>query len=132
MLICRDFNVDYLLNDNCKQQLSVLLNAFSMVHTVNFLTRLQNNYASAIDNILVDESRLSSCITLPLCIALSDHDAQCFILQKYLLLLIKLTINQEIDINLDCRLVKLLIISLNSNFMKHGMKFILILSKQCF
>jgi hypothetical protein len=76
-------------------------------------------------NILVDESRLSSCITLPLCNALSDHDAQYFILGKYY---IKLTINQEIDINLDCWLVKLLIISLNSYLTKHEMKFILILT----
>jgi hypothetical protein len=56
-----------------------------MVHTVNFPTRLQNIHAStsAVDNILVDKSRLSSCITLPLCNALSDHEAQCFILDKY-------------------------------------------------
>jgi hypothetical protein len=54
-----------------------------MVHTVNFLTRLQNNHASAIDNILVDKSRLSSCVTVPLCNALSDHQAQCFILEKF-------------------------------------------------
>jgi hypothetical protein len=82
-LICGDFNVDYLLNDNRKQQLSVVFNTFNIIHTVNFPTRLQNNHASAIDNVFVNESRLSSCITLPLCNALSDHDAQCFILDKY-------------------------------------------------
>jgi hypothetical protein len=32
LILCGDFNVDYLGNDNCKQQLSVLLNTFSMVH----------------------------------------------------------------------------------------------------
>jgi hypothetical protein len=83
LLICGDFNVDYLLNDNRKQQLSVLLNTFNMVHTVNFSTRLQNNHASAIDNIFVDKLRLSSYVTVPLCNALSDHQAQCLILHKF-------------------------------------------------
>lgn len=82
-LVCGDFNVDYLLNDDRKQQLSVLLSTFNMIHTVNFPTRLQNNHASAIDNVFVDESRSSSCITFPLSNALSDHDAQCLILDKY-------------------------------------------------
>jgi hypothetical protein len=77
------FNVDYLLNDNQKQQLLALLTSFNMIHTVNFPTRLQNNHASAIDSVFVDESRLSSCITFPISNALSDHDAQCLILDKY-------------------------------------------------
>jgi hypothetical protein len=54
-----------------------------MIHTVNFPTGLQNNHASAIDNVFVDESGLSSCITFPLSSVLSDHDAQCLILDKY-------------------------------------------------
>jgi hypothetical protein len=83
LLICGDFNIDYLLNDNHKQQLSVLLNTFNMVHTVNFPNKLQNNHASAIDNISVDKLRLSSCVTVPLCNALSDHQTQCLILHKF-------------------------------------------------
>jgi endonuclease/exonuclease/phosphatase family metal-dependent hydrolase len=55
-LICGDFNIDYLLNDNRKKQLSVLFNTFNIIHTVNFPTRLQKNHASAIDNVFVDES----------------------------------------------------------------------------
>jgi hypothetical protein len=62
-LMCGDFNVDYLLNDIRKQQLSILFHTLKMIHTVNFPTRLQNNHASNIDNVSVDESRLSSCIT---------------------------------------------------------------------
>jgi hypothetical protein len=54
-----------------------------MILTVNFPIRLHHNHASATDNVFVDESRLSSCITLPLCNALSDYDAQCFIFDKY-------------------------------------------------
>jgi hypothetical protein len=78
-LVCEDFNVDYLLNDNRKQQLSVLLSTYNMIHTVN----LQNNHASAIYNVFVGESKLSSCIIFPLSNALSDHDAQCLILNKF-------------------------------------------------
>jgi hypothetical protein len=54
-----------------------------MVHTVNFPTRLQNNHAPAIVNIFVDKLRLSSCVTVPLCNALSDHQAQCLTLDKF-------------------------------------------------
>jgi hypothetical protein len=81
--VCGDFNVDYLLNNNRKQQLLVLLSTFNMIPTVNFPTRLQNNHASSIDNVFVDESKTSSCIIFPLFNALSDHDAQCLIFDKY-------------------------------------------------
>jgi hypothetical protein len=54
-----------------------------MIHTVNFPTRLQNNHASAIDNVFVDETRLYSSIIFPLSNALSDHDAQCLIFDKF-------------------------------------------------
>jgi regulator of RNase E activity RraB len=60
-LVCGDFDVDCLLIDNQKQQLLALLTTVNMIHTVNFPTRLQNNHASAIDNVFIDESRLSSC-----------------------------------------------------------------------
>jgi hypothetical protein len=83
LLICGDFNVDYLLTDHRKQQLSVLLNTFNLVHTVNFPTRLHKNHASAIDNIFVDRLMLSSCVTVPLSYALSDHQAQCFIFDGF-------------------------------------------------
>jgi endonuclease/exonuclease/phosphatase family metal-dependent hydrolase len=62
-LICGDFNVIYLQNCNQKQQLSVLLGTFNMIHTVNFPTRVQNYHASAIDNIFIDTSRSYSYIT---------------------------------------------------------------------
>jgi exonuclease III len=61
-LVCGDFNVDYLLNTNQKQQLSVLLCTLNVRHTLNFPTRLQNNHASATDNAFVVESRLYCCI----------------------------------------------------------------------
>jgi hypothetical protein len=63
-LISVDFNVDYLQNCNRKQELSVLLGRFNMIHTVNFPARVQNYQASAIDNIFIDTSRSYPYITL--------------------------------------------------------------------
>jgi hypothetical protein len=51
ILICGDFNVDYLLQCNHKQKLSLLLGAYNMMHTVDFPTRFQNSHSSAIDSI---------------------------------------------------------------------------------
>jgi hypothetical protein len=65
-----------------------------MIHTVNFPTRLQNNHASAIANVFVDESRLFSCITLSYAMhcLIMMHNVPYF--TNILLLLIKPTINQ--------------------------------------
>jgi hypothetical protein len=89
-LVCGNLKVDYFLNDNLKQQLLVLLRTFNLTHAVNFPTRIQNNHASAIDNVFVYESKLSSCITFPLFNALSDQDAQCLILDKYFVIVEKI------------------------------------------
>jgi hypothetical protein len=126
-LIYGDFNVYYLLNDDRKQQMSVLFNTFNMIHTVNFPTRLQNNHASATDNVFVEESRLFSCITLSLWNALNDHDAQCFILDKYFSTVNKTNNKSRNKFKSRLMTSETLIISLNSYLMKHGMKFIIIL-----
>jgi hypothetical protein len=73
-VICGDVNVDYLSDSFKKQQL--------LSHTVNFPSRFQNNFSSAIDNIFVSNSRLDFCKILPLYNGLSDHDAQCLILRN--------------------------------------------------
>ena len=83
ILICGDFNVDYLLSCNHKQKLSLLLGAYNMTHTVDFPTRSQNGHSSAIDNIFVVKSRMQSYEIFPLLNALSDHEAQCIILNKF-------------------------------------------------
>ena len=85
ILICRDFNVDYLLSCNYKQKLLLLLGAYNMMHTVDFPTRFQNGHSSAIDNIFVDKSRMHLYVIYPLSSALSDHEAQCVMLNKLFL-----------------------------------------------
>jgi len=79
LLTCGDINVDYLTSSCQKQQLSLLLDTYSMFHMVNFPTRFLNNHASAIDNKYLDLSRLHVYMILPLSCGLSDHDAQCVI-----------------------------------------------------
>ena len=66
-----------------KQKLSLLLGAYNMMNTVNFPTRLQNGHLSAIDSNFVDNSRMQSYEIFPLSNALSDHKAQCLILNKF-------------------------------------------------
>jgi hypothetical protein len=83
ILICGDFNVDYLSKCTRKQKLSLLLGAYNMIHTVDFPTRIQNGHSSAIDNTFVDKSRMQSYKIFPLSNALSDHEVQCIVLNKF-------------------------------------------------
>jgi hypothetical protein len=53
-LLCGDFNVDYLSNSDRKQQSSLLLSTYNILHMVNFPTRLQNSSGTATDNIFVE------------------------------------------------------------------------------
>jgi hypothetical protein len=55
ILICGDFNVDYLSNCSHKRKLSLLLGVYNMMHRVDFPTRFQNGHSSAIENIFVDK-----------------------------------------------------------------------------
>jgi hypothetical protein len=80
-LICGDINTDYLLESN-RRKTSSLLTTYNLSHTVDFATRMENESTRAIDNILVDNSRLGSTITLPLICGLSDHDAQLLIINN--------------------------------------------------
>jgi hypothetical protein len=60
ILICGDFNADYLSRCNHKPKLSPLLGVYNIMHTVDFLTRFQNGHSSAQGNIFVDKSRMQS------------------------------------------------------------------------
>ena len=81
-VLCGDFNVDYLSNSDRKQQLSLLLSTYNMLHMVSFPTRLLNSLGTAIHNIFVENLRLHFCTVLPLVNGLSDHDAQCLIFKR--------------------------------------------------
>ena len=57
--------------------------SYNMMHTLDFPTRFQNGHFSAIDNSFVDNSRMQSSEIFPLSNALSDHEAQCIMLNKF-------------------------------------------------
>jgi exonuclease III len=75
-VICGDKNIDYLNDSNWKKQLNSLLTTYNLSHTVNVATRTQNDSSTAINNIFVDSTRLSSSSTCPITNGLSDNDAQ--------------------------------------------------------
>ena len=83
LLICGDFNVDYLSRSNHKQKLSLWSGAYNMTCTVDFPTRFQNGHYSAIDNIFVEKSGMRSYVIFPLSNALYDLEVQCIILNKF-------------------------------------------------
>jgi hypothetical protein len=74
LILCGDININYLENNNKKQQLDCLLGTYNLVGTVYFPTRTTNNSATLIDNIFIHKRRnysIKPCIN-----GLSDHDAQ--------------------------------------------------------
>jgi hypothetical protein len=68
--------MNYLNEYNHKKQVNSLLKADILSQTVNFATRIQNSSSTAIDNIFIDSTRLSSSCTSPLVNSLSGHDTQ--------------------------------------------------------
>jgi hypothetical protein len=75
-IICGDINVNYLNENNRKQQINSLLKTYNLSPTVNFATRVQNSSSTAIDNIFIYNVRLSFSYTSPIVNGLSDHDDQ--------------------------------------------------------
>jgi len=52
-----DVNTDYIIESTRKKkkQLALLLTTYNISHTVNSVTRIQNNASTAIDNLFVDK-----------------------------------------------------------------------------
>jgi exonuclease III len=75
-IVCGDININYVNENNHKQQVNSLLKTYNLSHTINFATRTQNSSSTAIDNIFIDSTRLSSSCTSPIVNGLSGHDAQ--------------------------------------------------------
>ena len=76
IIICGDFNVDYLNDNDKKSKLDKLLVSYNLYSTVNFPTRIYNNSIMAIDNIFIDKVKYENYSIHPLVNRLSDHDAQ--------------------------------------------------------
>jgi hypothetical protein len=74
-IICGDTKVKHLNENNYKQQISSLLKTYNLSPTIDFATRVQNSLSIAIDNVSIDNARLSS-YTTPIVNDLSEHDAQ--------------------------------------------------------
>jgi exonuclease III len=81
-VICGNINVDYITDNHRKQQLSLLLNTYNLVHTVDFPMRVIRNLGTEIDNIFVDNYRVNSFKISSIVNGLSDHDAQYLILEN--------------------------------------------------
>jgi len=59
-----------------KKLLVSLLASYNLTSTVYFLTRIQNNSVTAIDNVFIKVSKFDDYVISPLANRLSDHDTQ--------------------------------------------------------
>jgi hypothetical protein len=82
LLICGDFNVNYLEDSKNRQQVDNFLATFNLHTIVKFPARITNGTVSAIDNIMIDKA--TNYTISPITNGLSDHDAQLLILNKSL------------------------------------------------
>jgi exonuclease III len=82
-IICGDINIDYLIDSDRKSRLYALLKTYNLTSVINFTTHIQNNSATAIDNIFIDTYKMGNYSIFPIINGLSDHDAQLIILHSY-------------------------------------------------
>ena len=80
LVICSDINVTYRNDNNKRNQLDAFLNSYHLYTTIDFPTRIYNDYSSPIDNIFIDTTRLNYYQVFPLMNRLSDNDVQIIIL----------------------------------------------------
>jgi exonuclease III len=76
MLVCGDFNINYLVDNNKKQQLNYMLQSFNLYSVVHFPTRSSTTTQTLIDNIFIDTTKFENYTILPVFNGLSDHDGQ--------------------------------------------------------
>ena len=76
LIIAGDININYLVDSTRKRHLEALLKTHNLISIVNFLTRTQQESATAIDNIFLDISKIGNYSMSPITNGLSDHDAQ--------------------------------------------------------
>jgi len=79
LIICGDFNINYLESSNKKDQLGSLLSTFNLTDT----DRITNKSATLIDNIFIDNKMSHTIKSCPN--GLLDHDGQSLILTKILI-----------------------------------------------
>ena len=77
IILCGDFNINYLNDNQDKQALNSLLTSYSLYSTIDFPSRIYNNSQTMIDNIFIKKFRNEKyLVSSPPINGLSDHDAQ--------------------------------------------------------
>jgi endonuclease/exonuclease/phosphatase family metal-dependent hydrolase len=76
VIICGDFNVNYMENSNKKAKLEEILNTFNLKSIISFPTRIGSKSATIIDNIFIDELQFNGYEVISVANGLSDHEAQ--------------------------------------------------------
>jgi exonuclease III len=79
IILCGDFNINYLHDNPRKDELDSLLASFNLKSVINFPTRISSNSCTLIDNIFIN-NYLHAFSVYPLINGLSDHDAQALVL----------------------------------------------------
>jgi hypothetical protein len=78
IILCGDFNINYLSDNQNKQALNSLLTSYSLYSIIGFPTRIHNNSHTIIDNIFINKFKNENYSVYSLINGLSDHDAQVF------------------------------------------------------
>jgi len=81
LILCGDINIDYLTENDIKRYLDSVLQTYNLTAIVTFPTRSQGSSNTTIDNIFIDNSKISNYNVSPFFNGLSDHDAQLLIIK---------------------------------------------------
>ena len=76
IMICRDININSLVENEKRNQQDSLLLSYNLTNIVSFPVRVLNTSGTAIDNIFIDISQLESYTVTPVFNGLCDNDAQ--------------------------------------------------------
>ena len=76
IILCGDFNINYLVDNQNKQALNSLLTSYNLSSIIDFPTRIHNDSKTLIDNIFINKLTNINYSVYPLINGLSDHDAQ--------------------------------------------------------
>jgi hypothetical protein len=79
IILCGDFNINYLYDNPRKDELDSLLASFNLRSVINFPTRISSKSCTLIDNIFIN-NHLCDFSVCPVINGLSDHDAQALVL----------------------------------------------------
>jgi exonuclease III len=78
IILCADFNINYLNGNQNKQALNSLLTSYSLYRITDFPTRIHNNSHTMIDNIFINKFKNENYSVSSLINGLSGHNAQIF------------------------------------------------------